>query len=195
MRIRLINFRQTQRDDDIMTAEPPVPLRRVRSKIPLDVQVRVLFRDGWLCRWCHRPTVFSPTFRLMQVFVERSGYQAPLAYFHPNWRRDAAPLLDHMGAVIDHVVAFASGGEHGEANFVTACNKCNTRKNSLPAATYERERPGKPVKGRFGEPKHWDGLASLFLVLARSGIRLNAGEKAWRKALEAHLMPEQPSNK
>lgn len=178
-----------------MTTEPPVPLSRVRAKIPLPVQVRVLFRDGWLCRWCHRPTVFSPTFRLLQVFVEAFGHQAPLAYFHPNWRRDAAPLLDHMGAVIDHVEAFATGGEHGEANLVTACNKCNARKNSRPAAAYERERPGKPVKGRFGEPKHWDGLTSLFLVLARSGISLTAGEKAWRKALEAHLMLEQPSNK
>ena len=77
-------------------------------------------------------TVFSPTFRLLQVFVEASGHHAPLAYFHPNWRRDAAPLLDHMGAVIDHVEAFATGGEHGEANFVTACNKCNARKNSRP---------------------------------------------------------------
>jgi hypothetical protein len=32
----------------------------------------------------------------LQCFVEASGYEAPMAYFHPNWRRDAAPLLDHM---------------------------------------------------------------------------------------------------
>jgi hypothetical protein len=91
-----------------------------------------------------------------------------------------------MGAVIDHVEAFASGGVHGESNFATACNKCNTRKNSRSAAVYEGERPGKPVRGRFGEPKHWDGLTSLFLVLAGSGIPLTATERAWKKALEAH---------
>jgi hypothetical protein len=96
--------------------------------------------------------------------------------------------------VIDHVAAFATGGEHAEANFVTACNKCNARKNIRPAAAYEREQPGKPVKGRLGEPRHWDGLTSLFLVLARSGFRLTAGEKAWKKALEAHLMPREPLN-
>lgn len=178
-------FRETRPKGNVTT--DPKSLPRTRSKIPLDVQVRVLFRDGWLCRWCHRPTVFSPTFRLLQVFVEASGCRSRLAYFHPNWRRDAAPLLDHMGAVIDHVEAFASGGDHGEPNFVTACNKCNARKNSRSAAAYERERPGKPVKGRFGEPQHWDGLTSLFLVLARSGIPLTPTEKAWRKALDAHL--------
>lgn len=185
--------RRTQSDGDAMTNEPPVPLIPVRTKIPLDIQIRVLFRDGWLCRWCHRPTVFGPTFRLLQAFIEQSGYK-------PRWRTSirtgVATLLRFltMGAVIDHLEAFATGGEHVEANFVTACNKCNARKNSRSAAIYEREHPGKPVKGRFGEPKHWDGLTSLFLVLARSGITLTASEKARRKALEAHLLLEQPSN-
>lgn len=172
-------------EDDIGTT---AGISRVRTKIPLDVQIRVFFRDGWLCRWCHRPTVFSPTFRLMQILVQASGHAAPLAYFHKNWRRDASPLLDHMGAVIDHIEPFGRGGVHGEANFATACNKCNARKNSRSAATYQSDRPGKPVKGRFGEPKHWDGLSSLFLVLARNGIALTSGEKAWRKALEAHMI-------
>ncbi len=154
---------------------------------PLTVQVRVFYRDGWMCRWCHRPTVFSPVFRLLQQLVERSGHAGPLAYFHPRWRRDAAPLLDHLGAVIDHVEAFAAGGASAEANLVTACNKCNARKNSRTSADYQRERPGRPVKGRYGEPQHWDGLASLFLVLAAGEPTLPAAERAWRRALTAHL--------
>ena len=176
-----------------MTTEASAP-SRVRAQLPLEVQVRVLFRDGWLCRWCCRPTVFSPTLRLLQRFVETFGYEAPLAYFHPDWRRDAAPLLDHMGAVIDHVEAVAPGGEHSEANFVTACNTCTAKKSNHAASAFEHERPGTPVKGRFGEPEHWDGLISLFLVLARSDFQLTSGEKAWQQALEAHVRPRKSSN-
>lgn len=157
-----------------------------RPKIPIAVQVRVFYRDGWLCRWCHRPTVFSPAFRLQQRFVERRGYVGLLAYFHPRWRRDAAPLLDHLGAVIDHVEAFAAGGASAEAKLVTACNKCNARKNARAAGDYQNERPGRPVKGRYGEPRHWDGLASLFLVLAADDRALPPGEK-WQRALTAYL--------
>jgi hypothetical protein len=28
-------------------------------------------------------------------------------------------------------------------------------------------KPGKPVKGKHGEPTDWDGLSTVFLVLAR----------------------------
>jgi len=142
------------------------PARTARPNIPLDLQVRVFFRDGWLCRWCYKPTVFAPTFRLLQRLVEDRGYSLPLAYFHPNWRRDAAPLLDHLGAVIDHLEALSKGGEHGEANFMTACNKCNARKNSRLAKDYQNDKPGKPVKGKFGEPKHWGWP---FVAVPRAG--------------------------
>jgi 5-methylcytosine-specific restriction endonuclease McrA len=165
--------------------ERPVK-RSGRPKIPLDVQVRVLFRDGWLCRWCHRPTIFAPTLRLLQRFVQKAGYTAPIAYFDLHWRRDLSPLLDHLGAVIDHAEAYARGGEHSEGNFVTACNKCNARKNSRRADAYEREQPGKPVKGKFGEPRNWDGLVSLFLVLA-DDPGITATEKAWKRALLAYV--------
>jgi len=158
-----------------------------RPKIPIEMQVSVFYRDGWICRWCHRPTVFSPAFRLLAGFVERSGWRGHLAFFHPRWRRDAAPLLDHMGAVIDHVEAYAAGGEHSERNFVTACNKCNARKNSRMAAEYLRERPGRAVKGLYGEPKHWDGLVSLFLVLAQQQAQLTPSERAWERALRNHV--------
>jgi len=160
--------------------------RDSRPPIPIDVQVRILFRDGWLCRWCHRPTVFSPTFKLLERFVRKEGWQTPIAYFHPNWRRDAAPLLDHLGAVIDHVEAYSTGGLHGEANFVTSCNKCNARKNSRPAKEYELERPGLPVKGRFGEPRNWDGLVSLFLILAPQN-NLTVTERSWERAFRRYL--------
>jgi hypothetical protein len=147
----------------------------------------MLFRDGWLCRWCHRPVVFSPAFRLLQGFVEQAAYPKPIAYFHKNWSRAGAPLLDHLGAVIDHVEAFAKGGAHGEANFVVACNKCNARKNDRSPEDWLDEKPGKPVHGRYGEPQHWDGLASLFLALAAQGAKLEPAEQRWAGAIREHL--------
>lgn len=164
-----------------------VRLRRRRTPIPYDVQVRVLYRDGWLCRWCHCPVIFSPAFRLVQGFVERAGYPKPIAYFHRNWSRAGAPLLDHLGAVIDHVEAFDKGGAHDEVNFVVACNKCNTRKNDSAADDYKRRNPSKPVHGKYGEPQHWDGLASLFLVLAAQSAELEPSEHRWADAIRKYL--------
>src|SRR5262249_48323857 len=137
-----------------------------RRAIPIATQVQVLFRDGWLCSLCHSPTVFPPAMRLAGLLVQSHGYQLPIAYHHPRWRRDTAPLLDHLGCVIDHVVAFAKGGAHDAQNFAAACNKCNIRKSAEEKAAYLAKHPPKRVKGKYGEPERWDGLASLFVVLA-----------------------------
>lgn len=161
--------------------------KRLRAPVPCDVSVRVFYRDGWLCRWCHRPVVFAPALHLLQGFVAGAGSSGPAAYFHPNWSRAGAPLLDHLGAVIDHVEAFARGGAHDETNFVTACNKCNTRKNARAAEAYELERPGKPVRGKYGEPKSWDGLVAVFLAFADRGAPLDPSERRWAEALRKHL--------
>jgi hypothetical protein len=122
--------------------------------------------------------------RLLERWVRAQGCSTPLAYHHPNWRRDRAPLLDHLGAVIDHVEAFARGGLHDEPNFVTSCNKCNTRKNSAEVSEFEKRSPLVPVKGKYGEPTEWDGMTSLFLALAsQTPADLSASESAWLKAL------------
>jgi hypothetical protein len=126
--------------------------------------------------------VFAPAFRLLEAFVRQAGYGRPIAYFHRNWSRRSAPLLDHLGAVIDHVEALARGGAHDESNFVVACNKCNTRKTDGGP-----KEPGKRVRGKYGEPNDWDGLASLFLVLADKGAELNPTEHRWAEALRKHL--------
>jgi hypothetical protein len=126
----------------------------------------------------------------LQEFAKSNGCQSPLAYFHKNWSRAGAPLLDHMGAVIDHVEAFAKGGAHHEANFVVACNKCNARKNDTNAADYSRKNPSKRVRGKHGEPQHWDGLASLFLVLAARGAVLTPSESLWEQSLREYLSVE-----
>ena len=169
-----------------MAADAPPKARR--SPLSKELQVRVFRRDHWLCRWCERPVIFAPAMRLIDLWVRDQGCSLPLAYHDPKWRRDQAPLLDHLGAVIDHVEALARGGRHDEANFVTSCNKCNTRKNSAEVTEFETRSPLIPVKGRYGEPTHWDGFTTLFLLLAdQRPADLTASERGWVKALRAEF--------
>jgi 5-methylcytosine-specific restriction endonuclease McrA len=121
-------------------------------------------------------------------YLERNartrGYTQPLAWFSPAWRRDASPLLDHLGAVIDHVKALATGGDHKEGNFVTACAKCNMRKSADAVERFDKKQPPRRVKGKYGEPEHWDGLSVLFVLMIRddkSGA--TRSEIEWYEAL------------
>jgi len=121
-------------------------------------------------------------------YIERelraSGHGDDLSYYHAHWTRDGSPLLDLLGAVIDHIEAYSTGGEDHIHNLATACNKCNGRKS---AATLEQwgERPmDRPITGKYGEPQNWDGLSSLFVMLAqRNRAALSSGERDWLRAL------------
>jgi hypothetical protein len=57
-----------------------VSQKRRRTPIPHDLQVRVMFRDGWMCHWCGRPVIFGPALRLLQESVQKGGWRQPLAY-------------------------------------------------------------------------------------------------------------------
>ena len=156
-----------------------------RRQVPQDIQVRVFFRDGWLCHWCHRPTVFGLALKYMEQFLKEQGYEHQTAYYSFRWRRDTSPLLDHLAAVIDHAEAYSTGGAHSVENFVTTCNKCNMRKSNRPVEAMAKNEFGTPVKGRFGEPRYWDGLASMFLVLAgKNPVALTRTERKWYDALK-----------
>ena len=120
----------------------------------------------------------------LALLARARGHDGPLAYHDARWRRDQAPLLDHLGAVVDHVDAFSRGGAHDEANFVTSCNKCNARKNNSFVADFERAAPARTVKGKYGEPKLWDGLSTLLALLADGRSDLTASEKGWLAAIK-----------
>jgi hypothetical protein len=52
-------------------------------------------------------------------------------------------------------------------------------------ADWDQRHKNKPVKGKYGEPQHWDGLSSVFIMLAgRFPEKLTSGEKEWLKALK-----------
>jgi 5-methylcytosine-specific restriction endonuclease McrA len=155
-----------------------------RKPLPKDLLVSVFRRDGWLCCWCKRPVIFAPVMKFLGRGIRASGGGQRLAYYHAHWTRDGSPLLDLLGAVIDQIEAFSAGGASDIDNLATACNKCNGHKS---AATLDKwgERPTeKPVKGKYGEPQHWDGLSTLFVMLAqRDPTALTVSEKEWLRAL------------
>jgi hypothetical protein len=130
------------------------------------------------------PVVFPPAMKLLERFVRDHGCIAKVAYYDSRYRRDTAPLLDHLACVIDHVEAFSTGGEDVDSNYATACNKCNVRKNAARADTFQHRHPPKRIRAKYGEPTAWDGFSSLFLVLGqRYRSELTASEAEWLRAL------------
>jgi 5-methylcytosine-specific restriction endonuclease McrA len=162
-----------------------------RNSLPKPSQVKVFYRDHWLCRWCKRPVIFAPAMKYLQQHLSDAGYK-DLAYWRYAYDRHGAPLLDDLAAVLDHVTAFSVGGPGNAENLVTACNKCNTRKNNSDAAAWERAHPVKAIKGKHGEPVDWDGFSSLFLFFAgKYAANLTKSEKAWVKALKNERLTAQ----
>jgi 5-methylcytosine-specific restriction endonuclease McrA len=157
-----------------------------RRSIPKALQVAVFRRDGWLCCWCKRPVIFAPVMKFLKREIQTSGSADHLAYYHAHWTRDGAPLLDLLGAVIDHIEAFSVGGTDDIDNLATACNKCNGRKSAATLDRWGARAAEKPVRGKYGEPQHWDGLSALFVMLAqREPAALTTGERDWLRSLDA----------
>jgi 5-methylcytosine-specific restriction endonuclease McrA len=155
-----------------------------RKPIPPRVAAAVYRRDLWLCRWCKKPVILPQAVKLLNLELKHSGWTAPLALFDDHWSRAGAPLLDELGATVDHVKAHILGGPHEIENFVTACARCNARKSSTPLDEWEARNKPKPVRGSRGEPIHWDGLSSLFVILAkRTQHELTTTDRLWLKEL------------
>jgi hypothetical protein len=155
-----------------------------RPQLTKSQLVDIFRRDGWLCVWCKRPVIFAPAMKYLLRELRSSGVDGELAYHHAHWTRANAPLLDLLGAVVDHVEAFSAGGGSEIDNLATACNKCNGRKSAAPMGKWNGRPIDKPIKGKYGEPQDWDGLSKLFVVLAnRAPTGLTASEKSWLKAL------------
>jgi hypothetical protein len=156
-----------------------------RSKISYDLQVSIFFRDKWLCHWCRKPGIFGPAIKYLEKWVQDNGYKYPIAYYHERWRRNESPLLDLLGVIIDHRLAHSKNGRDTKENLVTSCNKCNLQKSDKEVQKLVVEQSFKFVKGRYGEPKNWDGLVSLFIVLAEKySSGLTESEKQWLKSLQ-----------
>jgi HNH endonuclease len=109
-------------------------------------------------------------------------------------RHDRAPLLDELGACIDHVRPYVAGGEHDASNFAAACNRCNQLKGSLDMELFLVRNPcrRKGEESMHGPPRHWDGLSSLFMAFAcQHREQLTPGERLWLEAFEAYHRAEE----
>ena len=51
--------------------------------------------------------------------------------------------------------------------------------------------PRRPVKSKYGEPEHWDGLSSLFVILLRQ-FREMAKRVEPKRRGNAHRVPAHP---
>jgi hypothetical protein len=138
--------------------------------------------------------------KYLEKSVRQSGVTAgSLAYHDAHWTRRNAPLLDHMGAVIDHVLAHSRGGPADLSNLVTSCNKCNLAKSNLSAKGFREREPFHAVKNTYGEPENWDGfIRSVYHAsredsanCKRDGTRLAAS--ANRRALSTADLTHYPS--
>lgn len=166
-----------------------------RPPIPYDIRARVFFRDKWLCWLCGKPVIFGPALKLVKRFIERNGYLRPTAYFSDSaggpGRRDASPLLDELGALLDHVKAHSAGGGIDEANLKAACARCNMRKSNKDKNSFSAANPKWKVKSKYGEPEHWDGFVSMFMVLARANLKeLTSTELQWYRAFDRLISSE-----
>lgn len=159
-------------------------MSRPRPPLSKELQLRVFRNDRWVCRWCNRPVIFAPVMRLIEREIRKAGNDGPLSYYHAHWTRDGAPLLDELGAVIDHVEAHSRDGSSEEPNLATACGKCNGRKSAALLIEWAKRPQRKRINGKYGEPQHWDGLSALFVLLAqRDPSELTVSEKDWLKVL------------
>jgi 5-methylcytosine-specific restriction endonuclease McrA len=155
-----------------------------RKGIKPKVAVEVYRRDRWMCRWCNKPVIFPPVMKYLEGELRKSGNDTRLSYYHKNWSRAHAPLLDLLGAEIDHVEAFSAGGSDEIKNLVTSCHKCNIRKHTATLDKWAMRHMEKPIKAKYGEPQHWDGLSALFVLFAKDSVaNLTVYERAWLKVL------------
>ncbi len=125
-------------------------------------------RDRWCCRYCGRPVIFAPTMKMLEKKSPSRGY------YHPHWKRENAPLLDELGASIDHIHAVSRGGTNSLDNYLTACWKCNVDKNDRPLENW-----GEIIDTL---PTAWDGLSSLFVYLYHKDSA-DSTEKVWYRLL------------
>jgi len=72
-----------------------------------------------------------------------------------------------------------------------ACSKCNVRKSAQPLEKWSQRAIRKPIKSAYGEPSAWDGLSTVFLVLAERHLgRLSKVDREWLIVLKRVALRE-----
>jgi hypothetical protein len=59
------------------------------------------------------------------------------------------------------------------------------RKSAENKDAFTARNPKRRIKSKYGEPEHWDGFVSLFMVLARDNqAEMTSAERAWYRSFE-----------
>ncbi len=140
-----------------------------RKTISKKMQIAILNRDHWHCRYCLNPVFFGPTLKLLHKISP--GH----SYYHPNGKQgQMIRLFFYRWASVDHVVPFSKGGPDSMDNFVTACWECNMKLND------KEHNQGKPKLNEIPPELidlNWDGFSSIYPTLPKA-------ESGWLKQLE-----------
>lgn len=127
--------------------------RDKRKNVPASMAAGVYDRDGFRCRYCHRPVVSR---RLTKLLHGLLGTDFPL-----GTDRSTHGAAHCFGAVADHVLPHSRGGLTDLANLVTACNPCNYGKYN-----YTLEQLGLKSPWSREAPRGWTPLDRLIPDLA-----------------------------
>ena len=151
------------------------PTRSKPQPLGNTMRARVYKRDGWRCRYCHRKLVLPPVLELLTSLCP--GFKGLLPGHHmPSEKTEPAVLRVYPN--VDHIQAVAVGGSwRDQANHVTACTPCNTRKSDRLGWV--------PAEPRLYDD--WDGLTRLYGLLAEHAAPLTTYHRRWLKALGMHV--------
>jgi len=62
--------------------------------------------------------------------------------------------------------------------------KCNIKKSGANPVEWADNHPPEKIKSKYGEPDRWDGLSSVFVLLAKQDWKhITRSEKEWLDAL------------
>ncbi|HEX6510108.1 MAG TPA: HNH endonuclease [Chloroflexota bacterium] len=135
-----------------------------RPALPPATRIQILRRDGWLCRYCGRKTIFEPVMRLLgALFPDDFPH-------HPNWKNGYThPAVLTRTAEVDHIVPGSRGGSWTDPeNLVACCSRCNTSKADLTL-----EEVGWTIRS-VPEASGWHGLTELYPALWEAAGRPDA---------------------
>ncbi len=163
-----------------------------KSKLNEAEKISIFYRDGWKCRYCKKPLIFAPAMKYIEVEIRNSGFPGPLAYYHTNWKKKSSPLLAELGAEVTSVDPVNCLSKCTDDTEVTACVNCRSGKSSKDFNSCEKLLATNPINGIYGGTDHWDGMSSLFVVLAeRYSNQLIDTDRKWLNAIKALIHENQ----
>lgn len=141
-----------------------------RPGLSQTLQVEILRRDCWLCRYCGRKLVAGGVLALIGKLCP-GEFPFPPGHHMPTDRTHPAAIRVYPN--VDHVRAGSSGGAWSDPdNLVAACTPCNERKSN---------RQGWIVRPPIRED--WTGLTEFYRALAGLAGSISATDRSWLRAL------------